>query len=451
MSRSRLVIWTIIGFVAFLAGVWAFWPRAVLVDTAEVVRGPMEVSITEEGEARVRDLFVVSAPATGYLNRIEIDPGECVTAGTSRLADIHSPTATIQDVRTQAQLRAAADSARAALRMADADVRLRQTELDQVLADRERMRRLARTGTVSAQALERAEANATSHMAALAAATSARDVARFEVTRAEAALIPANAAFGDGVVSLTSPVTGMVLRVMRDSEGPIAAGTPIMEIGASTNLEVVVDVLSEDAVRIQTGTKVRVRGWGGDPQWAYVERVEPYAFTKISALGIEEQRTNVIVRFDSAMPGLGHGYRVRADILIWEASDVIRVPMSALFKTTSGWTVYRIERGRAKLRPVSLGRMNGRQAEVLNGLSAGDMVVQHPSSALEDGVKVQAREASKEANSSERPVSGETTSPVTPYDPCDTLNDAFALENTLNPSRLVERDDSQLNQPERRP
>ncbi|MCR9194168.1 MAG: HlyD family efflux transporter periplasmic adaptor subunit, partial [Hyphomonas sp.] len=380
MSRSRLVIWTIIGFVAFLAGVWAFWPRAVLVDTAEVVQGPMEVAITEEGEARVRDLFIVSAPATGYLNRIEIDPGECVSAGESRLADIHSSTATIQDVRTQAQLRAAVDSARAALRMADADVRLRQTELDQVLADRERMRRLARTGTVSTQALERAEANATTHRAALAAATSARDVARFEITRAEAALMPASASSGDGVVSLTSPVTGMVLRVMRDSEGPIAAGTPIMEIGASTDLEVVVDVLSEDAVRILSGTKVRVRGWGGDPQWAYVERVEPYAFTKVSALGIEEQRTNVIVRFDSIMPGLGHGYRVRADILVWEARDVIRVPMSALFKTTSGWTVYRIERGRAQLQSVSLGRMNGRQAEVLNGLSAGDVVVQHPSS-----------------------------------------------------------------------
>ncbi len=450
MSRSRIVIWAIIAFVVFLGGAWAFWPRAVLVDTATVTQGPMEVAITEEGEARVRDLFVVSAPASGYLNRIEIDPGECVSAGETRLADILSPAASIQDVRTQAQLRAAAEAARATLRMADADVQLRQSELEQVVADRDRMRRLERSGTVSAQAVERAESTATSHMAALAAATSARDVARFESTRAEAALIPSGAPSSKGVVGLTSPVTGMVLRVMRDSEGPIVAGAPIMEIGASTDLEVVVDVLSEDAVRIREDTKVRVRGWGGAPQWARVERVEPYAFTKVSALGIEEQRTNVIVHFDTAMPGLGHGYRVRADILVWEASDVVSVPMSALFKTSKGWTVYRVERGRAWVTQVSLGQMNGQYAQVLSGLSAEDLVVQHPSSDLNNGIKVKAREASEETEIAIPPLETAAEAPAVPFDPCGVASIAPPPNTTLDPSRLVERD-TELMSPKPRP
>ena len=451
MTRSRYVIWAGIGLGVVLGGVWAFWPRAILVDIAEATRGHMEVAITEEGEARVRDLFIVSAPASGYLNRIDIDPGECVVAGESRLADIHSPAAAALDVRTQAQLRAAAESARASLRMADADVRMKQAELEQVTADLDRMRRLALTGTVSAQTLERAEVSESSHSAALAAATSARDVARFEIARAEAALIPSGPPSSDAIVGITAPVTGLVLRVLRDSEGPIIAGAPILEIGQSSDIEVVVDVLSEDAVRIREGAKVRVRGWGGAPQWARVKRVEPYAFTKVSALGIEEQRTNVIIDFDTVTPRIGHGYRVRADIIIWQRDDALRLPMASLFKTSQGWSVYRIERGRARLRSVRLGQMNGALAEVLDGVSGGDRVVQHPSSALFDGAKVKARETQFERSDESIVTPDEVTLESTAINPCEPEDDAAIRQNTLDPTKLVERDPAPLAQPRQRP
>lgn len=444
MTRSRFVIWAAIGLIVLLGGVWAFWPRAILVDIAEATHGPMEVAITEEGEARVRDLFIVSAPASGYLNRIDIDPGECVIAGESRLADIHSPAAAAQDVRTQAQLQAAAESARATLRMADADVRMKQAELEQVRADLDRMRRLAMTGTVSMQTLERAEVSESSHSAALAAATSARDVARFEIARAEAALIPAGPPSSDAIVGITSPVTGLVLRVLRDSEGPIIAGAPILEIGQSTDIEVVVDVLSEDAVRIRDGVKVRVRGWGGAPQWARVKRVEPYAFTKISALGIEEQRTNVIIDFDAMTPRLGHGYRVRADIIIWQKDDALRLPMASLFKTSQGWSVYRIERGRARLQSVKIGQMNGAQAEVLDGVSDGDLVVQHPSSALFDGAKVKARETQFEQADGSNATPFEADFEAVAIDPCGFENRESIRQHTLDPTELVERNPAPL-------
>lgn len=451
MSRTRIIVWSVIAFFVFLGGLWAFWPRAVLVDMSSISVGQMEVTITEEGEARVRDLFIVSSPAAGYLNRIELDPGECVSAGESRLADIQSPVATVQDVRTRAQLRAAAQSARAALQLADADVRMREAELESVIADRDRMQRLARTGTVSEQALERAEISARSHLAAVAAARSAREVARFEIARADAALIPSGAPAQDAIVGITSPVTGMVLRVLRDSEGPIAVGEPIMEIGQSSDIEIVVDVLSEDAVRIGTGARVRIRGWGGPAQMGYVARVEPYAFTKVSALGIEEQRTNVIVRFDSPMRGLGHGFRVRADIVVWDADRVLRLPMSTVFKSAHGWTVYRVEKGRAKLRPVQLGQMNGQLAEVKAGLSDGDVLVQHPSSSLYDGVKVKARGSSTETLTKTVDDNAARDVDITPMGSCEDGLRAFEQQMTLDPTKLAGREQVSQIDESRRP
>lgn len=451
MSRTRIIVWSVIAFFVFLGGLWAFWPRAVLVDMSSISVGQMEVTITEEGEARVRDLFIVSSPAAGYLNRIELDPGECVSAGESRLADIQSPVATVQDVRTRAQLRAAAQSARAALQLADADVRMREAELESVIADRDRMQRLARTGTVSEQALERAEISARSHLAAVAAARSAREVARFEIARADAALIPSGAPAQDAIVGITSPVTGMVLRVLRDSEGPIAVGEPIMEIGQSSDIEIVVDVLSEDAVRIGTGARVRIRGWGGAAQMGYVARVEPYAFTKVSALGIEEQRTNVIVRFDSPMRGLGHGFRVRADIVVWDDDRVLRLPMSTVFKSAHGWTVYRVEKGRAKLRPVQLGQMNGQLAEVKAGLSDGDVLVQHPSSSLYDGVKVKARGSSTEALTKTVEDDAARDVDITLMESCEDGLRAFEQQMTLDPTKLAGREQVSQIDESRRP
>ncbi|MDJ0921558.1 MAG: efflux RND transporter periplasmic adaptor subunit [Henriciella sp.] len=451
MSRPRLLIWSVIAALVFLGAVWAFWPRAIFVDVAQASIGEMEVAITEEGEARVHDLFVVSAPASGYLNRIEIDPGDCVAAGETRLADIYSPAAGSFDQRTLLQLRAAAQAARSSLRAADAEVHRQEAELEHVMADLDRMRRLASSGTISEQALERAELNSETHLTAVSAARSARDAARFDVTRAEATLIPSSAPSTDDALGVTAPVSGQVLRVLRDSEGPIAAGEPLLEIGQSSDIEIVIDVLSEDAVTISRQDRVRVRGWGGPDRWAFVDRIDPYAFTKISALGIEEQRTNVVAQLEHPASGLGHGYRVRADIIVWQADNVLRIPMSALFKTSGGWSVFVVRRGRAREQSVELGHMNGRMAEVLSGLSNGDVIIEYPSSQLKDGSKVKARP--READSSDTQIIdlGTIDDAVSFRDPCGEDLPMVERRQTLDPSRLAQMTTDQTETDEGRP
>ena len=391
MLKPRFIIWSIIVVFVLIGALWAFWPRPVLVDLVEIRSGALEVSISEEGEARVHDLYVVSAPAMGYLQRIDIEPGDCAYAGDTRLAVIHSSAAPALDARTVAQLRAAAASARAALRMAEADVRRQDAELSRATKDLSRITTLAASGTASEQALERSQAEVSALQAGFAAAKAAREFARHEVTRADAALIPTSQPEQDGAMGIVAPVSGIILRVRRDSEGPVAAGEPILEIGGSDDIEIMVDLLSEDAVAVATGDRVRVRGWGGPDLWGRVRVVEPYAFTKVSALGIEEQRANVAIELDGAPAGLGHGYRVRTDIIVWQADNVLRIPMTALFKSNGQWSAYKVQAGRARLTPVHLGHANGRAGEVLGGLEAGDRVVEHPSSQITDGVRVRER------------------------------------------------------------
>lgn len=391
MSKPRIIVWAVIAFFVMIGAFWAFWPRPILVDLTDVSEGPMEVAISEEGEARVHDLYVVFAPATGYLRRVDMEPGDCAYAGETRLAVIHSSASPALDARTVAQLRAAASSARAGLRVADAEVRRVQTDLDRAKSDLERVTALAATGTASSQALERAQADFTSLQAAFGAAQAARELARHEVTRADAALIPASQPETENALGIAAPVTGLILRVLRDSEGPVLAGEPILEIGRSDDIEIMVDLLSEDAVSVSTGDRVRVRGWGGPDLWGHVRLIEPYAFTKVSALGIEEQRANVAIDLDDPATGLGHGYRVRTDILIWQNDSVLQVPMTALFKSSGQWSVYKVEAGRARLVAVEIGRMNTRSGEVIAGLNAGDRVVEHPSSHIEDGIRVKQR------------------------------------------------------------
>lgn len=392
MSKSRLIVWSVIAALVLLGAVWAMWPRPMLVDMVEVSEGAMEVAISEEGEARVHDLYVVSAPAMGYLQRIDIEPGDCAYAGETRLAIIHSSAAPALDQRTVAQLRAAAASARAGLRMAEADLRRQQSELDRSRHDLERVRTLASTGTASSQALERSETEVATLEAAVTAAQAAREFARHEVTRADAALIPTSQPEPEASMGIVSPVSGIVLRVLRDSEGPVAAGEAILEIGRSEDIEVIVDLLSEDAVAVSVGDKVRVRGWGGPAVWGEVRLIEPYAFTKISALGIEEQRANVVIDLNQSADGLGHGYRVRTDIIVWQEDTTLRVPMTALFKSEGEWRVYKLDGGKARLIPVEVGHMNGRMAQVLGGLMAGDKVVEYPSAQLRDGMSIRQRQ-----------------------------------------------------------
>lgn len=392
MSRTRIIVWSVLGFLAFLTLLWAFSPRPVPVDLVEIGYGPMEVSISDDGEARVKDLYLVSAPASGYLQRIELEPGDCVRAGETRLGIITAAAAPSLDTRTTAQLRATAQSARAALRAADADVRREKAQYDQVSSDFRRVETLAKSGTVSAQALERAQSAVQTHLAMINAAEAARELARSEVARADAALIPATPPDQTASLGFSAPVSGLILQIFRDSEGPIQAGTPLLAIGEMDAMEVIVDILSEDAVQISIGDRARIRDWGGEDLAASVRRVDPVATTKVSALGIEEQRTNVVLDISAPQGQLGHGYRVQVDIITWTAESALQVPLSALFKRGDSWAVFLIEKGRAQLTSVDVGQLNGQTAEILSGLSSGDLLVMHPSAKIRDSVRIKPRQ-----------------------------------------------------------
>ena len=281
--------------------------------------------------------------------------------------------------------------AHAAVTAADAELRRWRADQQRSQDDLIRIRRLAETGTVSQQALERAETEYRTLTAATQQARAALDFARHEVSRAEAALMPAGASAGGGGVTVSAPITGAVLRIIRDSEGPVSVGTPLVEIGDPDDIEIMVDLLSEDAVSVAPGDIVRIRGWGGGTLSGKVRLIEPYAFTKISALGIEEQRVNVLIEIDGSGRRLGHGFRVRTDIIVWSATDIIRVPMTALFKSGPEWSVYRLQRGRARLTKIQVDHMNGHAAEIVSGLGQGDLVIEHPSRNIADGVKVKRR------------------------------------------------------------
>ena len=391
MSRSRMVFWGALAALLLMLALWAFWPRAVPVDLVEVSSGPMDVTISDEGEARIRDLFVVSAPAGGQLSRIDMKAGDCVRAGLSVIASIYPVAAPTIDARSAAQLRAAAGSARAAVTAAEADLRRWRADQKRAEDDLNRTRTLAETGTASRQALERAETEYRTLSAATQQARAALDLARHEVNRAEAALMPAGASAGGDGLPVIAPITGVILRIIRDSEGPVSVGTPLVEIGDPDDIEIMVDLLSEDAVNVAPGDIVRIRGWGGATLSGRVRLIEPYAFTKISALGIEEQRVNVLIDMDGSGRRLGHGFRVRTDIVVWSAPDIVRVPMTALFKSGSDWTVYRLQHGRARLTTVRVDHMNGHAAEIVSGLSPGDLVIEHPSRNIADGVRVKRR------------------------------------------------------------
>jgi HlyD family secretion protein len=386
-----MVFWGALAALVLMLALWAFWPRAVPVDLVEVSSGPMDVTISDEGEARIRDLFVVSAPAGGQLSRIDMKAGDCVRAGLSVIASIYPVAAPMIDARSAAQLRAAAGSARAAVTAAEADLRRWRADQKRAEDDLNRTRTLAETGTASRQALERAETEYRTLSAATQQARAALDLARHEVNRAEAALMPAGASAGGDGLPVIAPITGVILRIIRDSEGPVSVGTPLVEIGDPDDIEIMVDLLSEDAVNVAPGDIVRIRGWGGATLSGRVRLIEPYAFTKISALGIEEQRVNVLIDMDGSGRRLGHGFRVRTDIVVWSAPDIVRVPMTALFKSGSDWTVYRLQHGRARLTMVHVDHMNGRAAEIVSGLSPGDLVIEHPSRNIADGVRVKRR------------------------------------------------------------
>jgi len=376
---------------------YAFWPRPVFVDLAPVTRGPLQVTVGDEGRTRVRDVYVVSAPVSGRVLRIEAQVGDAVTAGDSVLATVEPTDPTFLDRRSQSEAEASAKAAEAAKALAEAELTRVRAELDFARAELHRARSLATRGNISQSALDRAELEYQTRRAGVASAQAALKVRAFELETARARLIVPGGE-GDGrraascCVQVRAPESGRVLRVLHESEGVVTAGTPLIEIGDPRDLEVVVDLLSTDAVKVAEGARAMIEDWGGGPVLGgRVRRVEPYGFTKVSALGIEEQRVNVIIDFidpPETWRALGHGFRVQVRIVVWQGADVLRLPMSALFREGDDWAVFVDNDGIARLRRVTIGRANSLQAQVLKGLAEKDRVILHPGDRIADGTRI---------------------------------------------------------------
>ena len=401
-KRSRFILVTAVGLLIAAALAGAFWPRPVLVDLGAVTRGAMRVTIDEEGRTRVSEPYVVSTPVAGRLLRVGVTPGERVVRGETVIAHMRPTNPSALDVRTREQAQAAVAAAEAALRVALADQNAAIANRDLAEADLKRASRLARSEITSEAALERARQNFRVAEAAVETARAAIAMREAELANARALLIGfddrtvAGNANGSTDIPLHAPADGRILRVIQQSETILPAGAPIMEIGdVDDDLEVVVELISSDAVQVETGDPVRIEDWGGQGVLeGTVARIDPFAVTKVSALGVEEQRVPVTITLTSppeARRGLGHGYRVEARIVTWQAEDTVLVPASALFREGEGWAAFAAQDERAVKRVVRVGQTNGVTAQVLDGLEPGMQVVLYPSAAVRDGTAIAPR------------------------------------------------------------
>ncbi len=402
VKDKRKLTWMVGGALLLLLLVGAFWPSPELADLAVVERAPLQVTLDEEGETRVRDRFIVSAPLAGRVLRIELEPGDPVVADKTVLATFQPQSPTLLDARSRAEAEAAARAARSSLEGARADRDRAAAELQFAQAELERFRRLAGDRIVSEEQLESAELEERSQAEALEAAEFSVQTARYQLEVARARLLEGTALGGNpgsgevrSPISLYSPVDGVVLRRVRESEAVVPAGEPLLEVGAPDDLEIVADYLSADAVKIRQADRVLIEEWGGEkPLEGRVRRVEPSGFMKISALGVEEQRVNVVVDFvdpPEARPGLADGFRVELRVVLWEGEDVLQVPAGSLFRNGDDWSVFAVEAGKVRLRQVEIGRQGGLVAEVVSGLEEGDQVVLHPGDSIVEGLRVKAR------------------------------------------------------------
>lgn len=388
LSQRRLGTLAALLLAGGLAWLW-LRSAPVAVDVTTVVRAPLQVTVDEEGETRVRERFVVAAPVTGRLGRVRLDAGDRVTAG--QVVAEMVPQAL--DPRFLAEARARRDAALAQTREAAARVAQAEAALDQARRTAGRARRLAVNKTISAEELEVATLEETTRSRELEAARAAARAAESNQAAAEAALLASGEEFGpNATVPLRAPVDGAVLRLFEESARVLPVGTPVLEVGDPGDLEIVVDLLSTEAVKVRPGARVLVEDWGGDGALeARVRRVEPSGFTKVSALGVEEQRVNVIADFLAPPTSLGDAYRLEARIVTWEGDDVLQVPTGALFRSRGAWRVFVVADGRAREREIEPGHRTALAAEVRAGLAPGETVIVHPSDLVADGVAVAAR------------------------------------------------------------
>jgi len=367
----------------------------------------MQVSVQEDGRTRIRERFVVAAPLAGRLQRIQLDPGDDVKSGETLLAAIDPLDPTLLDARATAESEARLKAAEARKKQAASEKEKAQVAEEESLNDLKRAEKLHQRNVITRQQLEDAQFVHRQAEQNTRSAIFAEKVAEFELELAKAALIrtqpdsensPRNTEF-----SIISPITGRVLRVFQESSKVVSPGENLIELGDPSDLEVVIDVLSSDAVRINkrmqqndsVPPRVTLEHWGGEePLQGIVRLVEPSGFTKVSALGVEEQRVNVIIDFEEStekQKTLGDGFRVEARIIVWEREDVLTVPTSALFRDENEWAVFKVEQGRAVLQQVKIGERNGLQAQLLEGLKPGETVIVHPGDQVKAGVLVEQR------------------------------------------------------------
>lgn len=404
LPRRALTIGAGIGVAGLL--VLALRPQPMLVDFDTVERGPMQLRIVEEGRTRVHEPYVVSSPVAGTLQRVTALPGDAVVAGDTIVAQMHPANPTVLDVRTREQAQAAVLAAQAALNVAKADLNAAIANRDFARHDYDRIKTLVDRDIASVANLERAEQSKRVSEAAVETARAAIAMREAELSNAEAQLIGIedqglSTAVGDAPevpsISLRAPIDGRILRIIEKSETTLPVGSPILEIGNVENdLEVMTELLSTDAVQVSLGDPVLISNWGGsDDLVGHVDRIDPYGYTKYSALGVEEQRVEVTIRFDNPVldheSGLGHGYRVDAQIIVWETDDTLIVPSAALFRKDGAWSVFSVIDGTARTTTVEIGPNNGIEAQVLSGLEAGAVVIPFPPSGLADGQSVAQR------------------------------------------------------------
>jgi HlyD family secretion protein len=371
----------------------AVWPASMEVDVARAEQGPMQVTIDEDGETRVRHRFVVSAPVAGRVQRIELEPGDPVVRGKTILARLLPAESPLLDARSRSELTASVEAARAAVGQAQAERNRAAEALARARSTLTRQRELMKAGAISSDDLEAAET-------AVRTAEESQRASEFTATRAEYELQLARARLqapqaSGRSVEIVAPVDGVILKRLRESESVVPVGEPLLEIGDPKRIEIVADLLSTDAVRVSPGTPVLIDQWGGEhPLHGRVRRVEPSGFMKVSALGVEEQRVNVIIELEdpaSAARKLGDGYRVEVRVVVWREDAVLKVPTGTLFRRGEDWAVFVIEEGRARLRMVKLGQRNQTEGQITSGLSERQTVVLHPPDTLTDGMRVVVR------------------------------------------------------------
>jgi HlyD family secretion protein len=391
----RWLFWGV-GAAVLSAGLaYGFWPQPVPVDLVRIAQEPFQVTVDDEGVARIRDVYVVSAPIGGFVQRSMLKVGDRVEKGKTLIAAIQPAAPALLDERNRRAAEAAVKIAEAALTLAQSNLTRSKAELQFSQSERERAERLAQRGIAPERTLEQATADMRAKAAAVGSSEAEIVMRMREMEQARANLIEpfsaAEAAAPHCCVNVMAPVSGNVIKLVTESEAVVTPGTPLAELGNPRDLEIVAEFLSSDAVRMKEGYDAIIEDWGGQPLRARVRRIEPAGFEKVSALGIEEQR--VLVRLDlqgdsNDWSRLGHEYRVFVRCVIWKADAALAVPLSALFRRGEDWAVFKVTGGRADVQAVRLGERNLRDAVIEAGLAAGDLVITHPGDRISHGVRV---------------------------------------------------------------